>query len=183
MNKKINLIKSNQKLTAKEKIRRLSWSLCSPPIFNLPGRLFSPLRVCLLRLFGSQIGNKVLICSGVHIWLPWNLHIGNHSAIGRKVEIYGYAPIYIGSDTVISQYAYLCGASHDYESSSMDLTSEPIKIGNYCWIAANAMITQGVSIGEGTVIGARSVVTKSMPEWIVAAGIPARIIKDRVIKK
>jgi len=183
MIKKVNLIESNQKLTAKDKILRLSWSLISPPIFNLPGRLFSPLRVCLLRLFGSQIGNKVLICSGVHIWLPWNLHIGNHSAIGRKVEIYGYAPIYIGSDTVISQYAYLCGASHDYESSSMDLTSEPIKIGNYCWIAANAMITQGVSIGEGTVIGARSVVTKSMPEWIVAAGIPARIIKDRVIKK
>jgi putative colanic acid biosynthesis acetyltransferase WcaF len=119
---------------------------------------------------------------GVKVWMPWNLTISDFTAIGRNVEIYNFAEISIGSNTVISQYSYLCSATHDYTHPHMTLTWFPITIGNSCWLAADTFVAPGVSIGDGCVIGARSVVTKSMPEWSVCAGNPCRALKPRAIK-
>jgi putative colanic acid biosynthesis acetyltransferase WcaF len=77
----------------------------------------------------------------------------------------------------VSQGAFLCGASHDYRLAGFPLTSAPIRIDAHAWIAARAIVTMGVTIGEGCVIGAGSVVTADMPAWTVCAGIPCRPIK------
>jgi putative colanic acid biosynthesis acetyltransferase WcaF len=183
MSLQVNLLQSNHKKSLHEIVVRSLWSVISVPLFSCPGRFLSPFRVCLLRLFGSKIGKKVLISSGVHIWIPSNLSIGDYSAIGRRVEIYNFSPVTIGSNTVISQYSYLCSATHDYTSSTMDLIAEPIHIGNCCWLAASVFVMPGIQIGDASVVGARSVVTCSLPESIVAVGSPAKVVKLRTLVK
>lgn len=157
------------------------WKPFQVVLFSRGPRFLSPLRVASLRLFGARIGNKVLILGGAKIWCPWNLEIGDYSAVGFDVEIYNFAPVKIGEQTVVSQYSYLCTASHDYEVQDMRLYWKPITIGPQCWIAADAFIAPGVTIGEGSIVGARSVVTKDVAPWIVVAGNPARYIKKRRI--
>jgi putative colanic acid biosynthesis acetyltransferase WcaF len=113
--------------------------------------------------------------------LPWELEVGEFSAIGNDVEIYNYARVRIGTMTMISQYSYLCTGSHDYEHPHMPLTWAPIDIGSECWIASGVFVGPGTEIGNGAVVGACSVVTKSMPEWMVCVGNPCRPLKPRVI--
>ena len=62
---------------------------------------------------------------------------------------------------------------------TIDLPSLPIKIGNDVWIGVEAMILDGVTIGDGAVIGARTVVTKDIPPYAIAVGVPAKIVKYR----
>ena len=163
----------------REVLTRALWYLVSVIPFNLPGRFFSPLRLFLLRAFGANIHSQALICSGVKIWFPHNLQIGQATTIGRKVEIYNYSPVIIGSNTVVSQYSYICTASHDYSSPYMTFYSSPIHISSNVWIAASTMLCPGVSIGDGCVVGARSLVTSNLPPWTICVGSPAKVLKQR----
>jgi len=160
---------------------RVLWYLVSFIPFNLPGRVFSPVRLFLLRTFGAKIPSKALICSGVSIWFPQNLEIGQSTTIGRNVEIYNYSPVVIGSNTVVSQYTYICTASHDYSSKYMTFYSSPIYISSNVWIAASSMLCPGVSIGDGCVVGARSLVTSNLPPWTICVGTPAKVVKHRFL--
>ena len=80
-------------------------------------RKLSPLRIALLRIFGARIADPCLVESA-RIWVPWNLYMDEFSVIGDGAEIYNLAPVRIGANTVISQRAYLCTASHDYTKSA-----------------------------------------------------------------
>jgi putative colanic acid biosynthesis acetyltransferase WcaF len=112
------------------------------------------------------------------IWAPWNLRLGRGACIGEGAEVYNPSLINIGDYAIVSQQAYLCGASHDYRRWDFPLISQPITIGAHAWIAARAIVGMGINIGEGCVIGAGSMVTKNMPEWTVCAGNPCRVIKQ-----
>ncbi len=81
----------------------------------------------------------------------------------------------------MSQRAFICAGTHDYTKSGHPLITAPIVIGDNAWVAAEAFVHPGVTIGEGAVIGARSVVTKDMPAWTVCAGHPCKPIKERII--
>jgi putative colanic acid biosynthesis acetyltransferase WcaF len=104
--------------------------------------------------------------------------MGKGACIGDGAEIYNPSLIQIGQYAIISQQAYLCGASHDYRRWDFPMISRPITIGPHAWIAARAIVGMGINIGEGCVIGAASIVTKNMPEWSVCAGNPCRVIKE-----
>lgn len=86
----------------------------------------------------------------------------------------------LGKKVVVSQGTYLSTGSHDYGSRNFQLVTQPIRVGDGAWLCAEAFVLPGVTIGEGAVIGARSVVTKDMPEWTVCAGNPCRPLKKRV---
>jgi putative colanic acid biosynthesis acetyltransferase WcaF len=88
----------------------------------------------------------------------------------------------IGSNVTVSQYTYLCTASHDFEDPLMPLTIAPITIGNGVWLCADVFVAPGITIGEGAVVGARSTVLKNVEPWTVVAGNPARFIKNRVLR-
>jgi putative colanic acid biosynthesis acetyltransferase WcaF len=90
--------------------------------------------------------------------------------------------VIIGKHVVVSQHNYVCSATHDYTHPHFPLISKAIHIRSQSWVASGCLISPGVTIGEGTVIGARSVVTKSMPDWTVCAGSPCKPIKARVIQ-
>ena len=119
------------------------------------------------------IGNKISEGGGIYLRSAQKLSL---------IHIYNYALVRINDMTVISQRCYLCTGSHDYTHPHMPLIWKPIVIGSECWVAAEAFIAPGVKIGNGVVIGARSVVTRNMPDWMVCAGNPCLPIKPRVIK-
>lgn len=168
--------------SAATKLRRGAWAIARAVLFRpTPKRLGNSWRIALLRWFGAAIDGQPLILPSVRILQPWLLRLGHGGAIGDQVELYNYALITIGPDTVISQDCCLCTGTHDHGDPTFPLTSAPITIGAGCWLAARSFIMPGVSIGDGTVIGACSVVTRAVPPWSIAAGNPCKVLKPRVI--
>lgn len=162
------------------KLRRLAWNVCYWIFFrpfNLD--LFKGWRRFILRSFGAKIGKKTCVYASAKIWAPWNLEIGNYSCMSPKVDCYNQGKISIGDHTIISQKTYLCASSHDFTISNFPLILKPIKISNQVWIAADAFIAPGISIGEGAVVGAKAAVFKDVDAWTVVGGNPAKFIKER----
>ncbi len=113
------------------------------------------------------------------IWHPWLLELGEHSILGDGVEVYNLGKITIGKHTVISQRVHLCAGTHDYRDPTLPLMRPPITIGDGVWIAAEAFVGPGVSVGDNSVVGARAVVVKDVPPNVVFAGNPAKKISNR----
>ena len=106
--------------------------------------------------------------------------IGNDTLIGMGNVIIG--PISIGNNVIFAQNVVASGLNHEYRDVNVpihkqDVTTAKITIEDDCWIAANVVITAGVTIGKHSVIAAGSVVTKDIPPFTVAAGNPAKPIK------
>ena len=140
-------------------------------------------RCLLLKIFGAKLGNNFRIQPSVKIWLPANLMAGDFVGIGEGVHLYNMNKIILGDFTSISMGATLCAGSHDYDSTNHQLISAPIIIGKHCWICAESFIHPGLTIPDGVVLGARSVLIRSPEkEWFVYSGFPARAIKERVKK-
>jgi putative colanic acid biosynthesis acetyltransferase WcaF len=107
--------------------------------------------------------------------------MGAHATIADDVDVYCVDRITIGERTTVSQYSYLCGATHDFTKRSRPLVPMPITIGPGVWVAADVFVGPGVTIGEGSVIGARSSVFGDLPAWKVCLGTPAKPVRDRVL--
>jgi putative colanic acid biosynthesis acetyltransferase WcaF len=133
----------------------------------------------LLNSFGAKVAPAAHIYPGVRIWAPWDLEVASEAGVASGVILYSQGKISIGYRAVISQGAHLCAGTHDYEVDGFPLITKPITIGAHAWVAAEAFIHSGVTIGAGCVIGARSVVTKDMPEWSVCSGFPCKPLKAR----
>ena len=163
----------------RNRLGRVVWQLCYFLFFRYSPRTFHLWRTFLLRCLGAKIGRGVHVYPGVKIWAPWNLELADECGIASGVILYSQGKITIGRRTVISQGAHLVTGTHDYSRTGFPLLTKPIHIGEQVWIAAEAFIHPGVTINDGCVIGARSVVTKDMPGWMVCAGFPCRPIKTR----
>ena len=151
------------------------WTLC----FRPTPRPLHGWRCLLLRLFGAKLGAGVRVYASARIWAPWNLAMGDHSVVGDYADCYTVDRIEIGADSVVSQYAHLCTATHDIDRSRFPLVTAPIRIGAQAWVAAGAFIGPGVTVGEGAVVGARAAVFKDVDPWTVVGGNPARLIRQR----
>ena len=161
----------------RNKAARWAWTFAWYLCFRPSPRICHGWRRWLLRIFGAKIGQGTRCYPSARIWAPWNLEVGKVTAIADGAEIYNPAAITLGDYVVVSQGAYLCTASHDYAKWTFPLVTKSIVVGDHAWIAAKAIVQMGVTIGEGCVIGAGSVVTKDMPPWTVCAGNPCRPIK------
>lgn len=137
----------------------------------------------LLRLFGARLGRGVHVYPTARVWAPWQLEMGDHSCLSHYVDCYCVDQVQIESHVVVSQYSFLCTATHDYERPNMPLVTGPIRLRQGCWITAGVFIAPGVEVGEGAVALARAVVTRNVQPWTVVAGNPARFVKDRVIRE
>jgi len=179
---RIDLTQSKSSFSLRVKFLRLIWSFFVWPLVQfIPFMFGSRLRVLALRTFGAKVGKFCLIEPGCKIWIPWNLKLVEYVAIGRNVEVYNYAVVTIGRMTVVSQYCYLCTGTHDYTHPHMPLVWDEITIGSEVWVAAGTWILPGVKLGDGCVIGARSLIAKDMPPWTVCAGHPCKVLKPREI--
>lgn len=124
-------------------------------------------------MFGAQMGKGARTYPSARIWAPWNLNIGAYATVGPCTDLYSVGPIQIGESAIVSQYAFLCTASHDIHSPEFDLLIGPICIGCNAWIAAGAFVAPGVNVAEGAVVAARAVVVRDVPASVVVAGNPA----------
>ncbi|MGN7204094.1 DapH/DapD/GlmU-related protein [Pedobacter sp. SAFR-022] len=159
---------------------RLVWEVVATLFFNPSPRPFHRWRGFLLRIFGAKVGKRVHVYPGVKIWAPWNLILADECGIAKGVTLYSQGEISIGKRAVVSQGAHLVTGTHDHSSSGFPLITMPIHVGDHAWIAAEAFVHPGITIGKGCVIGARSVVTKNMPDWTICAGHPCKPIKARI---
>ena len=165
------------------RLRRVVWNVAYTFLFRPSPRPCHAWRTFLLRAFGAAIGKQCHVYPKVKIWAPWNLVMDDCAGMADDVTCYSMATVTLGKKVVVSQGAHLCTGTHDYESSSFQLYAQPIVVGDNAWLCAECFIGPGVTIGEGAVIGARSVVTKDMPTWMVCAGQPCKPLKNRVIRE
>jgi len=179
---RIDLYKVPSDTPLRVKLLRAIWGLFQLPFWPHTPQALSPLRIALLRLFGAEIGPACLIGSGVKVWVPWNLTMGERSTIGSNTEIQNFVPVTIGRHVVISQRNYICTSTHDHTDPHFAMISTPIAIGSQAWVAAECVLGPGAEVGEGAVISVRSVVQKPMPAWMICAGNPCRPVMERVVR-
>lgn len=164
------------------KLGRVVWALVWGTLFRWSPRVFFGWRRFLLRCFGARIGKNARISPSVRVWAPWNLTVGDEVAIAHDVDCYCVDRLTIGDHATVSQYSFLCTASHDIFDPHMRLTTAPIVIGGQSWVCAGVFVSLGVTIGEGAVAGAMSVVTRDVAPWTVVAGNPAKQIRERILR-
>jgi putative colanic acid biosynthesis acetyltransferase WcaF len=160
---------------------RALWNCVHLLCFRPSPRVLHSWRRMLLRLFGARLGKGVVVHPSVKIWAPWNLIMDDHSCLGPYVDCYNCATVALGRHSVVSQYSFLCTATHNYKSLTLPLIAKPIVVREHAWVCADVFVGPGVSVGEGAVVGARSSVFKDVDPWTVVAGSPARFLKARVL--
>ena len=163
------------------RVLRQLWQCIYVCLFRPSPRFLHGWRIFLLRTFGARIGKGCRVYSRARIWAPWHLQMEDYAKIADDVECYAVANVHLGAQAVVSQGAFLCTASHDYNSPNFQLIASAITIKSHAWVAARAFIGPGVTIGEGAVVGACAVVSKDVPAWQVCVGNPARVVKERKI--
>lgn len=168
-----------RKWSRSELVGRVLWELLGGPLFAWTPRPLWFWRRLVLRSFGAQIGSKVHIHPSARIAIPWNLRVGDHTAIGDRAIIYSLGLITIGRRATVSQHAHLCAGSHNFRDPAMALLKPPIILGDDVWVCADAFVGPGVRIGDGTVIGARAVVMREIQSNVVVAGNPAIVVGQR----
>ena len=167
------------KISTGNRLARLLWGAVWLVLYRPSPRVLHPWRCLLLKAFGARIGAGVHPYPSSRVWAPWNLEMGDHSCLADRVDCYCVARVRVGRHATVSQYSYLCTASHDYTDPAMPLVAAPITIGDDAWLAADVFVGPGVAIGSGAVVTARSAVFGDIPPWTVARGNPAEAVKSR----
>ena len=151
--------------------------------YGLLGLLPEPVRGLGYGLVLKRQGHGVFYDSRVYIKFPWLVEIGDNVSLNRGIEIY---PSYltghrvtIGDDVRVGPGTRFLAGGHDVSDASFKETGGDLRVGNGCWIGAAALVLAGVDLGDGSVVAAGSVVTRSVPANAVVAGAPARVIRYR----
>lgn len=144
-------------------------------------------RNLIFRLVMERYGKNSFIDYRTFIRYPWRVSIGSNVAINRGCEFYpslatSEGRIVLFDGVVLGPAVKLFAASHDYARQSLPDISAPIIIERFVWIGGGSIILPGVTIGEGAVVGAGSVVTRNIEPYTVNAGNPARFIKRRNVQ-
>lgn len=165
----------------RNRLARLLWNVVAALLFRPSPRPLFGWRRLLLRAFGARIGRGCHIYPKAEIWAPWNLDCADAATIADGAVIYNPSRIELGSHAIVSQQAYLCGATHDIDDPAFALRSAPISLGAYAWVAARATVLPGVRLDDYAVLGLGSVATRDLERAGVYVGVPARRVKTRRI--
>lgn len=133
-----------------------------------------------------EIGDDCRIMADAYFWATprGRIRLGARSYVGEYVHIVSHASVEIGSDVLIAPFCYLQDTDHGFGALDRPIRDQPsqaspIVIEDDVWLGAHTVVTRGVRIGRGAVIGANSVVTHDIAPNVVAAGCPARPIRTR----
>lgn len=158
---------------------RLSWTVLAswtpPPLHGW--------RRLILRLFGAKLSTGARVYRTARVWYPPNLTMGRNALIGPGVHCYNQGHITLGDGVVVSQRSHLCASSHDLRDPHFQLVLRPIRIEANAWIAAEAFVGPGVTVGEGAVLAARAALFRDAEPWGIYQGNPATFLKHRVMRE
>jgi acetyltransferase-like isoleucine patch superfamily enzyme len=165
--------------TTSQRVRNTSRSYFSSKVAYNIGRLHGlRLRIFLYRKIGMKIGHNCVVRRGVYLGSPNELELGDGSFIGRA-NLYCTGGVKIGKNVNVSDGAVIITAKHDVNSPAFEALYQPITVNDWAWIATNAIILAGVTIGEGAVVAAGAVVTKDVLPYSIVGGNPAKVIGER----
>lgn len=124
------------------------------------------------------------ISDGVALWFPWLIRIGSGSSVNQGTIIDGYGGVTIGRNVRIASYVRINTADHTFTDPDIPISQQgfevaPVVIGDDVWLGTGVIVGSGVTIGTGSVIGAGSVVTRDIPPYSVAVGVPCRVLRSR----
>ena len=138
-------------------------------------------REALLRRIVGSMGRDVNLEPTFRCEFGRNIHLGSHVFANFDCVMLDGAPITIGDNVLLGPKIGLYTANHALdprERADGACRARPITIGDDVWLGGNVTVLPGVTIGSGTVIGGGSVVTRSIPPGVIAAGNPARVIRN-----
>ena len=162
-----------------ERLRRVLWEFCWFIFCGWTPKPANSWRLFWLGVFDAKIEGTPFVHQRARIAVPWNLTLHDRSCLGDRANAYSLGEIEIGARAVVAQEAYLNTGSHDFSRPSMPLVVAKITIGEDAFVGARAFVMPGIKIGARAIVGACSVVTKDVPENVVAAGNPCRILHPR----
>lgn len=161
--------------------RRVLWYAVSRVIFDTAIPWPSPVKAALLRAFGAEVGEGVVLKTRVRIKAPWTLAIGDHAWIGEEAWIENVAPVRVGAHACLSQGAFLVSGNHDWSAPTFDLRLAPIEVGQGAWIGAKAILCPGAEVAAHAVLQAGSVGKGTLEANGIYGGNPAVRIGTRTI--
>jgi maltose O-acetyltransferase len=165
--------------TAARRVRNTSRSYFSSKVAYNIGRLHGlKLRIFLYRKIGMKIGKNCVVRRGVYLGSPNELELGDGSFIGRA-NLYCTGGVRIGRNVNVSDGAVIITAKHDVNSPAFEALYLPITVNDWAWIATNAIVLAGVTVGEGAVVAAGAVVSKDVLPYSIVGGNPAKVIGER----
>lgn len=135
---------------------------------------------------GITLGNRVSVQENSLINANrGHVVIGDNSWLGPGTIVYGNGGVDIGSDVMVASHCAINTVSHNFSNIDIPMNDQgtncdPVVIEDDVWIGTAAVILQGVRIGEGSIIAAGAVVTKSIPPYSIAMGVPARVTASRL---
>jgi putative colanic acid biosynthesis acetyltransferase WcaF len=177
--RKTNPWQGGASFTVRNRLYRTLWSVTWKLLASWTPPPLHGWRCFLLRLFGARVARTAHVYGGARIWSPANLTIGESAAIGGGAIIYSMAPITLGDYAIVSQGAHLCAGTHDVNDRNFQLRARPIYIGTRAWVAAEAFVGPGVTIGDGAVLGARACAMRDIAPWTICSGNPAVLLRAR----
>lgn len=166
-----------------DKIRRLAWSLVQATLYRWSPVPLHGWRRLLLRFFGARVEPGAHPYPSARVWAPWNLVMGRRSCLGPYSICYSVGRVVLGEDSIVSQGAHLCAATHDHSDPAFTLMVGTIELEAGAWVAAEAFVGPGVVIGDHAVVGARAVVFRDVPAGAIVAGNPAREVGQRKVRE
>jgi putative colanic acid biosynthesis acetyltransferase WcaF len=120
-----------------------------------------------------------MIRGSARIWWPANLFVGAHASLGPGAICYNVAPVTLADFAIVSQRAHLCTGTHAIDNPDFPLVAKPIFVGENAWVAAEAFVGPGVTIGRNAVLGARAVAFSDLAADGVYIGNPATLRRRR----
>ncbi len=146
----------------------------------LPGETGSKLRTLIIPF--KHIGRNVRLIRGTWIEYPENLTIGDNTSINRNCLINAAGGVDIGKNVLIGPSVTIYSLNHNYSDRQLliidqDYSKARIIIENDVWLGLKSVILPGVTIGEGAIVGAGSVVTHDVPPGAIVTGVPARVVR------
>jgi putative colanic acid biosynthesis acetyltransferase WcaF len=174
--------RASRKYSRAEQIQRVAWALGRWLIRLSPRPCFA-WRRGVLRLFGARVGSHVNVYPTTHLYMPWNVELGDWAALGEDVLVYSLGKVRIGRSVTLSYRSHVCAGTHDLNDPALPLLKPPVVIEEAAWVGTEAFIGPGVTVGAGAIVGARAVVVKDVAPLDIVAGNPARIVSRREMRR
>lgn len=169
--------------TIRQQFKMMLWEYVWLILCSWTPKPANPWRLFWLKVFGAHLYGKPFVHQRARIQIPWNLTMYNHACLGDRTNAYTLDMITIHEHATVAQEAYLCTGSHAFDQKAKNLITSPIIIGAHAFIGARAFILPGVIIGDYAIIGACSVVTKSIPSKFIVKGNPAKAYSTEITKE